>query len=100
MGNLSRNIIINHIVKFFEQNLKNYNSKDLLISYLNILQKNNLDHVALPYLQKMNFLNNRILVRKYSGSLAKLNQVDEAIITLRTILKIFLLPIESLHTNC
>ena len=30
----------------------------------------------------MDFLNNRILVRKYSDSLAKLNKVDEAIITL------------------
>ena len=84
---LSRNIIINHIVKYFEQNLKNYDNKDLLISYLNVLQKNNLDHVALPYLQEMDFLNNRILVRKYSDSLARLNQVDEAIITLENYIK-------------
>ena len=84
---LSRNIIINHIVKYFEQNLKNYDNKDLLISYVNVLQKNNLDHVALPYLQEMDFLNNRILVRKYSDSLARLNQVDEAIITLENYIK-------------
>ena len=84
---LSRNIIINHIVKYFEQNLKNYDNKDLLISYLNVLQKNNLDHVALPYLQEMDFLNNRILVRKYSDSLARLNQVDEAISTLENYIK-------------
>jgi len=84
---LSRNIIIDHIVKYFEQNLKNYNNKDLLISYLNVLQKNNLDHVALPYLQKMDFLNNRIYVRKYSDALSRLNQVDEAIITLENYIK-------------
>ena len=84
---LSRNIIINHIVKYFEQNLKNYNNKDLMISYLNVLQKNNLDHVALPYLQEMDFLNNRILVRKYSDALARLNQVDEAIMTLENYIK-------------
>ena len=84
---LSRNIIINHIVKYFEQNLKNYDNEDLLISYLNVLQKNNLDHVALPYLQEMDFYNNRILVRKYSDSLARLNQVDEAIITLENYIK-------------
>ncbi len=84
---LSRNIIINHIVKYFEQNLKNYNNKDLLISYVNVLQKNNLDQVALPYLQEMDFLDNRILVRKYSDSLARLNKVDEAIILLENYIK-------------
>ena len=84
---LSRNIIINHIVKYFEQNLKDYDNEDLLISYLNVLQKNNLDHVALPYLKEMDFSNNRILVRKYSDSLARLNQVDEAIITLENYIK-------------
>ena len=84
---LSRNIIIKHIVEYFEQNLRNYDNKDLLISYVNVLQKNNLDHVALPYLQEMDFLNNRILVRKYSDSLARLNQVDEAIITLEKYIK-------------
>ena len=84
---LSRNIIINHIVNYFEQNLRNYDNQDLLISYVNLLQKNNLDHVALPYLQEMNFLNNRTLVRKYSNSLAKLDKVDEAIITLEIYIK-------------
>ena len=79
---LSRNIIINHIVKYFELNLKNYDNQDLMISYVNVLQKNNLDQIALSYLKEMDFLNNRILVRKYSDSLAKLNKVDEAIIIL------------------
>ena len=65
----------------------NYNNQDLLISYINVLQKNNLDQVALPYLQEMDFLNNRMLVRKYSESLAKLNKVDEAIITLEIYIK-------------
>ena len=51
------------------------------------IAENNLDHVALPYLQEMDFLNNRILVRKYSDSLAKLNQVDEAIIILENYIK-------------
>ena len=79
---LSRNIIINHIVKYFELNLRNYDDQDLMISYVNVLQKNNLDQIALSYLKEMDFLNNRILVRKYSESLAKLNKVDEAIIAL------------------
>ena len=56
----SRNIIINHIVKYFEQNLKKYDDQDFkLISYVNVLQKNNLDHVALPHLKEMGLLNNR-----------------------------------------
>ena len=84
---LSRNIIVNNIVKYFEQNMKNYDNQDLLISYVNVLQKNNLDNVALPYLEEMDFLNNRILVRKYSDSLARLNQVDEAIIILENYIK-------------
>ena len=84
---LSRNIIINHIVKYFEQNLKNYDNRDLLISYLNVLQKNNLDHLALPHLKEMDFLNNRILIRKYSDSLARLNQVDKAITILENYIK-------------
>ncbi len=79
---LSRNIIINHIVKYFELNLNDYDNQDLMISYVNVLQKNNLDQIALSYLKEMDFSNNRILVRKYSDSLAKLNKVDEAIITL------------------
>ena len=84
---LSRNIIINHIVKYFELNLKNYDNQDLMISYVNVLQKNNLDQIALSYLKEMDFINNRILVRKYSDSLAKLNKVDEAIITLENYLQ-------------
>ena len=84
---LSRNIIINHIVKYFEQNLKKYDDQDLLISYVNVLQKNNLDHVALPHLKEMDLSNNRILIRKYSDSLARLNQVDEAITTLENYIK-------------
>ena len=36
---LSRNIVVKNIVTYFEQNLKNFESNDLLISYLNVLQK-------------------------------------------------------------
>ena len=36
---LSRNIVVKNIVTYFEQNLKNFESNDLLISYLNVLKK-------------------------------------------------------------
>ena len=79
---LSRNIIINHIVDYFESNLRKFNSTYMLKSYVNILQKNNLDQLAVTYLKDMNPEKNRLLVRKYSNSLSKLNKTDEAIIAL------------------
>ena len=79
---LSRNIIINHIVDYFEKNLSEYDDKDILISYINILQKNNLDQLAVSYLKEMDPEQNRTLVRKYSNSLFKLNNTDEAITVL------------------
>ena len=79
---LSRNIIINHIVDYFETNLNKYNDKDILISYVNILQKNNLDQLAVSYLKSMEPEKNRSLVRKYSSSLHKLNNTGKAITVL------------------
>ena len=40
---LSRNIIKNNIVRYFEENSIRLNNQDLLLSYINVLQKNNLD---------------------------------------------------------
>jgi len=79
---LSRNIIINHIVDYFEKNLSEYDNKDILRSYVNILQKNNLDQLAVSYLRDMDPEKNRTLVRKYSNSLFKLNNTAEAITVL------------------
>ena len=76
---LSRNIIINNIVDYFEKNLSKYDDKDILISYVNILQKNNLDQLAVSYLRDMNPEKNRSLVRKYSNALFKLNNTAKAI---------------------
>ena len=76
---LSRNIVIANIVEYFEQRPQNFDSNAILISYINLLQKNNLDQSAVMYLKEMDFKKNRTLLRKYSKSLSKLNDVDEAI---------------------
>ena len=75
--------IVKNIVSYFEQNLNNYDSDYLLISYLNLLQKNNLDQVAVSYLKNMKTSDNRALIRKYAKALSKLNNIDEAISILR-----------------
>ena len=40
---LSRNIIIKNVIKYFENNLSRYDNQTLLLSYIDLLQKNNLD---------------------------------------------------------
>ena len=79
---LSRNIVVKNIVTYFEQNLKNYKSEYLLISYLNVLQKNDLDQVAVSYLKNMKISDNRALIRKYAKAQSKLSNTDEAVLTL------------------
>ena len=76
---LSRNIIINNIVKYFETYLSSYNNQLIKISYINILQKNNLDTLAKLYIENLEVSGNRILIRMYANSLSKLNEVDNAI---------------------
>lgn len=76
---LSRNIIVSNIIEFFEMKIKHYDSDDLLFYYVDILQKNDLDNFVIPYLNKTSYENNRIISRKYSNSLAKLNRIEEAI---------------------
>ena len=76
---LSRNIIINNIVKYFETYLSNYNDELIIFSYINILQKNNLDTLAKTYIENLEMNGNRILTRMYAKSLSKLNEVDNAI---------------------
>ncbi len=76
---LSRNIITNNVVKYFEVYLSNYNDKVIMLSYINILQKNDLDTLAKAYIEKLEFRGNRILTRMYSKSLSKLNKVNRAI---------------------
>ena len=76
---LSSNIIINNIVKYFETYLSNYNDELIIFSYINILQKNNLDTLAKSYIENLEMSGNRILTRMYAKSLSKLNKVDNAI---------------------
>ncbi len=76
---LSRNIVINNIVKYFEAYLKNYNDEKILLSYINILQNNNLDTLAVRYIENLEINKNRTLVRIYSKSLSRLNETVDAI---------------------
>lgn len=76
---LSRNIIVNNIVEFFEMKIEHYNSDELLFYYIQILQQNDLDSLVIPYLSKISNPNNRTISRKYSNSLAKINRTEEAI---------------------
>ena len=79
---LSRNVIIKNIVDYFETNLIRYNDQIILLSYINILQKNDMDELAVLYIEDIDFKKNRILTRKYAKSLSQLNKTDEAISTL------------------
>jgi tetratricopeptide (TPR) repeat protein len=79
---LSRNIIIQNIVEYFENNLSRYDNEIMLISYIDLLQKNNLDELAVSYLKNDKIKKDRIITRKYSNSLSKLNKSDIAIRTL------------------
>ena len=79
---LSRNIITKNVVDYFEKNLSRYNSQSILLSYVNILQKNQLDELVVSYIKDIEFKKNRILTRKYAKSLSRLNKTDRAITTL------------------
>ncbi len=76
---LSRNIIINNIVEYLDVYSSDYRDESIMLSYINILQKNNLDTLAKLYIENLNVSGNRILIRMYSKSLSKLNKIDYAI---------------------
>ncbi len=76
---LSRNIIINNIVEYFDVYSSDYKDESIMLSYINILQKNNLDTLAKLYIENLDLSGNRILIRMYSKSLSKLNKIDYAI---------------------
>ena len=84
---LSRNVITKNIVDYFEMNLPRYNDQKILLSYINILQKNDMDELAVLYIEDIDFKKNRILTRKYANSLSKLNKTDEAILTLENFIE-------------
>ena len=79
---LSRNIITKNIVDYFEKNLPKYKDQIILLSYINILQKNGIDELAVSYLEDIDYKKNRKLTRKYAKSLSQLNKTDKAISTL------------------
>ncbi len=79
---LSRNIITKNIVEYFEKNLPRYKDQTILLSYINILQKNDIDELAVLYIEDIDYKKNRILTRKYAKSLSQLNKNDKAISTL------------------
>ena len=84
---LSRNIITKNIVDYFELNLPRYKDKTILLSYINILQKNDIDELAVLYIEDINFKKNRTLTRKYAKSLSQLNKTNKAISTLESFIK-------------
>ena len=84
---LSRNVITKNIVDYFEFNLPRYKDKTILLSYINILQKNDIDELAVLYIEDINFKKNRTLIRKYAKSLSQLNKTNKAISTLESFIK-------------
>ena len=84
---LSRNIITKNIVDYFELNLPRYKDKKILLSYINILQKNDIDELAVLYIEDIDFKKNRTLTRKYAKSLSQLNKTNKAISTLESFIK-------------
>ena len=80
---LSRNVIIKNIVDYFEMNLSRYNDQIILLSYINILQKNGIDDLAVVYIEDIGFKKNRILTRQYAKSLSQLNKTDKSISILK-----------------
>ena len=84
---LLRNIITKNIVDYFEKYLPRYNDRLILLSYIDILQKNGIDEIAVSYIENIDFKNNRILTRKYAKSLSNLNKTDKAILTLEEFIK-------------
>lgn len=84
---LSRNVITKNIVDYFEFNLPRYKDKTILLSYINILQKNDIDELAVLYIEDINFKKNRTLTRKYAKSLSQLNKTNKAISTLESFIK-------------
>ena len=79
---LSRNVITNNIVEYFEQNLSRYNNQLILLSYIDILQNKGLDELVITYIEDIDYKKNRILTRKYAKSLSNLNETKKAITTL------------------
>lgn len=53
---LSRNIITKNIVDYFEKNLPRYKDQIILLSYINILQKNGIDELAVLYLEDIDYI--------------------------------------------
>ena len=68
-------------------NLPRYKDKTILLSYINILQKNDIDELAVLYIEDINFKKNRTLTRKYAKSLSQLNKTNKAISTLESFIK-------------
>ena len=84
---LSRNIITKNIVDYFELNLPRYKDKTILLSYINILQRNDIDELAVLYIEDIDFKKNRTLTRKYAKSLSQLNKTNKAISTLESFIE-------------
>ena len=84
---LSRNVITKNIVDYFELNLPRYKDKTILLSYINILQRNDIDELAVLYIEDIDFKKNRTLTRKYAKSLSQLNKTNKAISTLESFIE-------------
>jgi tetratricopeptide (TPR) repeat protein len=84
---LSRNVITKNIVDYFELNLPRYKDRKILLSYINILQKNGIDELAVLYIENIDYKKNRTLTRKYAQSLSQLNKTNKAISTLESFIE-------------
>ena len=84
---LSRNIITRNVIKYYEKNLSRYDNQTLSLSYIDLLQKNNLDELVIPYFKNKKIKKDRITTRKYSKSLSKLNKPNMAIKNLENYLE-------------
>ena len=68
-------------------NLPRYKDKTILLSYINILQKNGIDELAVLYIENIDYKKNRTLTRKYAQSLSQLNKTNKAISTLESFIE-------------
>jgi tetratricopeptide (TPR) repeat protein len=75
------------VIKYYEKNLSRYDNQTLSLSYIDLLQKNNLDELVIPYFKNKKIKKDRITTRKYSKSLSKLNKPNMAIKNLENYLE-------------
>ncbi len=74
---LVNNLFVANVIDFFDNYLKNKDDTNLLLSYVDYLQRNSLDSIAVKYLSQVN-IDNRIIIRKFAYSLSKISENERA----------------------